>query len=125
MKFRRPKPSSRRPTQPLNWNKVLLEQIRLAGLPEPRTEYRFHANRQWRFDFCWKPQLVACEIEGGIWLQTETGRSKGHAHPERFESDCEKYNEAALYGWLLIRVTPKMVRDGRALDWLERALLTD
>ncbi|WP_374689612.1 hypothetical protein [Promineifilum sp.] len=107
-----------------NWNTVLLEQIRLAGLPEPIREYVFHANRNWRFDFCWREGglLVACEIEGGIWMQTETGRSKGHAHPERFEQDCEKYNEAALYGWTLIRVTPDMIRDGRALDWLDRAL---
>jgi hypothetical protein len=107
-----------------NWNKVLLEQIRLSGLPEPVLEYTFHANRQWRFDFCWRldGNLVACEVEGGIWMQTETGRSKGHAHPERFESDCEKYNEAALYGWTIIRVTPAMIRDGRAIDWLERAL---
>ena len=125
MKFKRQKSRPTPRSQPINWNKVLLEQILLAGLPEPKTEYRFHANRQWRFDFCWRPQLVACEIEGGIWMQTESGRSKGHAHPDRFESDSEKYNEAALYGWLLIRVTPKMVRDGRALDWLERALLTD
>ena len=111
----------------VDWNKVLLEQIRLSNLPEPIQEYRFHANRQWRFDFCWKLQhaLVACEVEGGIWMQTETGRSKGHAHPERFQSDCEKYNEAALYGWLVIRVTPEMIRDGRAIDWLERALLLD
>jgi hypothetical protein len=112
-------------SRPLDWNKVLLEQIKLAKLPEPLLEYTFHANRNWRFDFCWKNHgaLVACEIEGGIWMQTSTGRSKGHAHPERFESDCEKYNEAALYGWLVIRVTPEMVRDGRAIDWLERALL--
>ncbi len=108
----------------VNWNTVLLEQIRLAGLPEPIAEYVFHANRNWRFDFCWRGDglLVACEIEGGIWMQTDTGRSKGHAHPERFEQDCEKYNEAALYGWTLIRVTPDMIRDGRAIDWLDRAL---
>lgn len=108
----------------VNWNTVLLEQIRLAGLPEPVREYVFHANRNWRFDFCWRSDglLVACEIEGGIWMQTDTGRSKGHAHPERFEQDCEKYNEAALYGWTLIRVTPDMIRDGRAIDWLDRAL---
>lgn len=111
--------------QPVNWSKVLLEQIRLSDLPEPQLEYLFHAHRKWRFDFCWKAQLVACEVEGGIWMQTETGRSKGHAHPERFASDCEKYNEAALYGWLVIRVTPEMVRDGRAMDWLERALLEE
>lgn len=111
----------------IDWTEVLLEQMRLAKLPEPMREYRFHAERQWRFDFCWKNHgyLIACEIEGGIWMQTETGRSKGHAHPERFESDCEKYNEAALYGWLVLRVTPEMVRDGRALDWIERALLVD
>lgn len=122
---RRRKSHTKRLRQPVNWNTVLLEQIILAGLPKPMSECRFHVERKWRFDFCWRPQLVACEIEGGIWMQTETGRSKGHAHPTRFENDCEKYNEAALYGWLLIRVTPAMVRDGRALDWLERALLED
>lgn len=111
----------------ISWNKVLLEQIRLSNLPEPMHEYRFHANRHWRFDFCWKTPgvLVACEVEGGIWMQTVTGRSKGHAHPKRFEGDCEKYNEAALYGWTVIRVTPEMIRDGRAIDWLERALLVE
>ena len=109
----------------INWSNVLLDQIRLAGLPEPRREYRFHANRQWRFDLCWKSQLVACEVEGGIWMKTESGYSKGHAHPDRFEKDCEKYNEAALYGWTLLRVTPDMIRDGRALAWLERALLIE
>jgi hypothetical protein len=111
----------------LDWNAVLLEQIRLTGLPEPIREYTFHAERQWRFDFCWREggNLVACEVEGGIWMQTSSGRSKGHAHPERFERDCEKYNEAALYGWMIIRVTPVMIRDGRAIDWLERALRLD
>ena len=113
------------PTKHINWSNVLFEQIRLSNLPQPLREYRFHANRKWRFDFCWKEKLVACEVEGGIWMQTDTGRSKGHAHPKRFENDCEKYNEAALYGWLLIRVTPDMVRDGRAMDWLERALLEE
>lgn len=109
----------------INWNRVLLDQIRLSSLPEPQLEYSFHANRRWRFDFCWKVLLVACEIEGGIWMKTSTGFSKGHAHPKRFENDCEKYNEAALYGWTVIRVTPQMVRDGRAIEWLERALLLD
>lgn len=122
------RPRRKRPARssvPINWAAVLLEEIRLAGLPEPIQEFTFHANRKWRFDFCWRLEgnLVACEVEGGIWMQTETGRSKGHAHPERFEQDCEKYNEAALYGWTIIRVTPTMIRDGRAIDWLERALL--
>lgn len=124
MKFGRRRKKGLRSSE-INWNNVLLDQVRLAKLPVPRLEYRFHANRQWRFDFCWKSHLVACEVEGGIWMKTESGYSKGHAHPERFEKDCEKYNEAALYGWTLIRVTPNMIRDGRAIEWLERALLDD
>lgn len=122
MKFRR-KGSKSRFSSEINWANVLLDQIRLANLPPPQLEYAFHANRQWRFDFSWKQQLVACEVEGGIWMKTKSGFSKGHAHPIRFEKDIEKYNEAALYGWTVIRVTPEMVRDGRAIEWLERALL--
>jgi hypothetical protein len=107
-----------------DWVALLLRQIDAANLPPPRCEYTFHAERRWRFDLDWKPHghLVACEIDGGIWLQTETGRSKGHAHPVRFQQDLEKFNEAALYGWLVIRVTPPMIKDGRAIDWLKRAL---
>jgi hypothetical protein len=107
-----------------DWIGMLLWQIEAAGLPEPRREYVFHAERKWRFDLDWKLDgyLVACEVDGGIWMQTKTGRPKGHAHPERFEQDLEKFNEAALYGWLVIRVTPKMLEDGRAIGWLERVL---
>ena len=38
-------------SQHINWSNVLLDQIRLAHLPEPEREYQFHADRQWRFDF--------------------------------------------------------------------------
>ncbi|MCI0731816.1 MAG: hypothetical protein L0332_34550 [Chloroflexi bacterium] len=55
-------------------------------------------------------------------MQTSTGRSKGHGHPVRFAGDCEKYNEATLLGWRLIRVTPEMIAGGQAIDWLKRAL---
>lgn len=94
-----------------------------AGLPEPEREYLFHAERKWRFDYAWVAEGFALEFEGGIWLQTKEGRSKGHAHPKRFIKDCEKYNEAALYGWFVLRVTGEMVQDGRALAWLRRALV--
>ena len=101
---------------------TLFLQICWAGLPEPRRQYRFYPKRQWRADFAWLPERVLVEVEGGIWLQTRTGRPKGHAHPERFAKDVEKYNHAALAGWTLIRVTEAMVRSGEALDYVERAL---
>jgi tRNA(Met) C34 N-acetyltransferase TmcA len=96
-----------------------------ANLPEPEREYLFHEQRNWRFDYAWVAEGIALEFEGGIWMKTKTGRSKGHAHPKRFLKDCEKYNEAALYGWRVLRVTGEMVEDGRALDWLERALVKE
>ena len=100
----------------------LLHDIGLMSLPQPVLEHRFHDTRRWRFDLAWPDLKIACEIEGGVWMQTKTGRGKGHAHPKRFISDIEKYNQAALLGWLLIRATPEMVKDGRAVLWLQQAV---
>lgn len=105
----------------------LLARLAQAGLPAPRREHRFDAQaggRQWRFDLDWGHlgAQVAVEIDGGIWLQTETGRGKGHAHPIRFLQDLEKLNAAALAGWLVIRVAPEHIQSGQALAWIAQAL---
>lgn len=115
----------RRRKQRIDWVKVLCIHIAAEELPDPQAEHRFHPTRQWRFDLAWPQHKVACEIEGGTWMRTNDGRSKGHANPIRFAQDCEKYNEAALSGWLLVRVTPSMIDDGRAVAWLCRALRED
>lgn len=88
----------------------------LIGLDVPEREYRFHKVRRWRFDFAFPDRMIAVEVEGGVWSR---GR---HTRPGGFEADCEKYNEAALLGWRIFRVTSAMVKDGRALDIVERAL---
>lgn len=72
---------------------------RTVGLPTPQREYRFLASRRFRFDFAWPEQKVAVEIEGGTWVAGRHTRGAG------FEADCEKYNEAALAGWLVLRFT--------------------
>jgi very-short-patch-repair endonuclease len=74
----------------------------------PVSEYRF-CERLWRFDFVWLDAKVAVECEGGTWKQTKTGRSAGHAHPARFEKDCEKYNRATADGWRVFRCTAGML----------------
>lgn len=80
-------------------------------------EHRFAApDRQWRFDFAWPARKVAVEVEGGSYVQ---GR---HTTASGFEADATKYNEAALRGWLVLRVVPHMISDGRAIAYLERAL---
>ena len=37
-----------------------------------------------------------------------------------FGIDCEKYAELLILGYPLLRVTQKMVRDGRAMDYIHR-----
>jgi very-short-patch-repair endonuclease len=88
----------------------------VSTIPTPVSEHRFHSRRRWRFDFAWPALEIAVEIEGGSWVQGAHGRGK------HFESDCEKYNEAAIAGWLVLRVTTDMVEDGRAVTFVERAI---
>ncbi len=94
---------------------VLAHECRAVGLPEPTFEHRFAPPRRWRFDLAWPDEHIAVEIEGGTWVY---GR---HSRPAGYEADCEKYAEAALAGWLVLRVTGHMVNDGRALRLIERA----
>lgn len=98
---------------------TLLEaQIDQAKLPVPFREYRFDMDRRWRFDFAFilVGRKVAVEVDGGSWI---AGR---HTRGEGFEKDLEKLNEAALAGWVVLRVTPRMVDNGTALELLRRAL---
>lgn len=81
-------------------------------------EHRFHDTRRWRFDFAWPELMLALELEGG------THAGGRHVRGAGFEKDCEKYNQAACMGWLVLRATSAMVRDGRALSTLEEALET-
>ena len=87
---------------------ALVAQLRAQGVKDFQREHRFHPTRRWRLDLAWPDLLVACEVEGGTWSGGRHTRGSG------FETDCEKYNAAALLGWLVLRVTGKMVRDGRA-----------
>lgn len=55
-------------------------------------------------------------VEGGTW---QKGR---HTSGEGYQNDCEKYAEAVLLGWTVIRATTQQVTSGTALKWVERAL---
>lgn len=79
-------------------------------------EHTFAKPRRWRFDFAWPDLMIAFEYEGGTWS------GGAHTRGGHYRSDCEKYNTAALMGWLVIRATADMVRDGSAFQYLERAI---
>lgn len=90
--------------------------IRCAKLPTPEREYRFAAPRRWRFDFAWPDRMIALETEGGTWSGGRHTRGAG------FEADCEKYNEATILGWRVLRVTAGQVTSGKAIAWIGRML---
>ena len=90
--------------------------IRAHKLPEPVREYRFHPERQWRFDFAWPEQRLAVEVEGGI----HTGGR--HVRGTGYERDISKYNAATLMGWTLLRFSARMVRSGEAIKTIRQVL---
>jgi len=85
-------------------------------LPGPVRELMFAPPRRWRFDFAYPERLLAIEVDGGSYVQGRHTRGSG------FEKDIEKLNEAALIGWRVLRVTPAMIRDGRAIRIIKRGL---
>ena len=95
---------------------AMLRQLTLVRFATPVQELPFCPTRRWRFDFAWPEFKVALEIEGGTWVQGRHSRGAGMA------KDAEKYNTAALMGWLVIRVTADQIKSGQALGWIEDAL---
>lgn len=81
------------------------------------TEVVFHPTRKWRVDYLWRKEMIALEVEGGIWIKG----GGAHSRPMNIQRDVDKYNELALMGYLLIRATPQMMKDGRGVVLLERA----
>lgn len=80
-------------------------------------EHQFCA-RKWRFDFAVPDKRVAFEIEGGTWI---SGRHNTGAGSQK---DMEKYNEAAILGWKVLRFTTDMVKSGYAIQAAQRLLAT-
>ena len=81
-------------------------------------EFQFHPPRRWRFDFAFPGRMVAIEYEGGLY------RAGGGFHQSisLMQKNMEKYNRAALDGWLLLRVCAKTIDTGAAYLEIEEAL---
>lgn len=90
-----------------------------GSFPAPRTEYRFHSQRRFRFDLAWPEDKIAVECEGGVYSH---GR---HVRPKGFLSDVEKYNLAAVHGWKVLRFTREMIEGGVMIATLEEAFYPD
>lgn len=73
-------------------------------------EHRFYDKRKWRFDFAHIESKTAIEIEGGAFTQGRHTRGKG------FVNDMEKYNQAALLGWTVLRFTPEQMQKSATFE---------
>jgi len=94
----KPKPKKR----VSEFEELVFRRLIAAGI-EPVREYVFAPPRRWRFDFAWTDRLIAGECEGGVY---SGGR---HTTGTGFTKDCEKYNQAVLQGWRVLRFTPSQI----------------
>lgn len=117
-------------------------QMDAAQLPQYETEWRFDPDRRWRFDYAWPFFRIALEVEGGahgrlIVIERGHERRGGRSIPIKagtrvrvggrhqsgpgMEADIEKYNRAAVLGWMVLRCTTRQIRDGLALAMVRDA----
>jgi very-short-patch-repair endonuclease len=85
---------------------------RVAQGPPLEREVQFHPSRRWRADFAHLESRTLIEIEGGIFLRGGGRHSRGAGYAK----DAEKYLEAVLADWTVIRLTERQLE----LDFIER-----
>ncbi len=66
--------------------------------PKLESEFRFHPTRRWRADYAHIESRTLIELEGGVWVGGRHNRAAG------FVADAEKYFEATMGGWRVVRL---------------------
>lgn len=87
---------------------TLAFQLTLHKIPFQR-EVQFAKPRRWRADFI-LPRHIMVEVEGGTW-----GISR-HTTGVGYEKDLEKYNQASINGYTVLRYTTGQVMNGTAIN---------
>ena len=92
---------------------ILSQHLRTLKI-EFEQEFKFHPTRKWRADFHLKDKKILVEVEGGIWSNGRHTRGKGYL------GDLEKYNEATMMGYQVIRFSTEQVKSGKAIEQIEK-----
>ena len=120
--YRRIYKPKRRAKRPASVNKqrvvsegeaILSQHLRTLKI-EFEQEFKFHPTRKWRADFHLKGKKILVEVEGGIWSNGRHTRGKGYL------GDLEKYNEATMMGYQVIRFSTEQVKSGKAIEQIEK-----
>lgn len=101
--------------QPGEGETVLVTHLRACKINFEQ-EYKFHPKRKWRADFFITNTKILVEVEGGIWSGGRHTRGKGYL------GDMEKYNEAAMMGFTVLRFSTEQVKSGLAVQQIEKMI---
>jgi len=101
----------------IKWQQHLKRDLKAMKIIGWQEEYAFHPKRKWRFDFAFVQLRLAIEIDGIVW----DGKG-GHQTGVGYQQDRDKDEAALLQGWTVYRVTPGMVKSGRAIETIQLLL---
>lgn len=88
----------------------LLLQIKKAGMPLPKCQYKYHPSRKVAADFAYPSHKLLIEIEGV---------APNRASFFRYHHDsCVKQADALILGWQTIRLDSQMIRDKSGLIYI-------
>lgn len=119
----------------------LFAQLVDSGL-QPEREYKFCHDRKWRADLAFPALKIIIEVEGGLYgkpvicdkchLPVMRNLGGGRRMPVResgrhntgagFEKDVEKYNWAEIDGWMVLRFSGTMIKNGNAIKIILEAI---
>lgn len=107
--------SAKQTREPSEGEAVLAMHLRACKISFEQ-EYKFHPKRKWRADFLITGTKILVEVEGGIWI-AGGGR---HTRGKGCLGDMEKYNEAAMMGFTVLRFSTEQVKAGVAIKQIEQ-----
>lgn len=76
----------------------------MFGAENVVSEHKFHPVRRWRFDYAIPEAKLAIEYDGNAGFIRQGAVSR-HGSVIGMTGDCEKYNQARIHGWTIIRFT--------------------
>lgn len=74
----------------------------------------------WSVHAGWDVHTVLVEVDGGLFLQGQ--QQGGHTRGAARERDYERDAEAMLLGFRVLRVSPRQVKNGKAIAWITALL---
>jgi very-short-patch-repair endonuclease len=98
------------------WQQLMAMQLAASGI-KFRPQYTWHTSRKFSADFVvGNYGNLIVEVDGGLFI------NGGHTRGARREYDYERDAEAMMLGFRVLRVSPRQVKQGKAIQWIQELL---